>query len=78
MGGGGQAERGGEWAGELSVVQAPRAFVCHSRSDTSGTVLDEREWREEPGEWVLLNTELFNEHSLIQEIKDAKIPPRAM
>lgn len=56
---GGQAERGGErkgdgWAGELSVVQALHAFLCHSRSDTSGTVLDEGEWREEPGERVLL------------------------
>ena len=38
------------------MVQALRVFLCHSRSDTSGTVLDEREWREEPGECVLLNT----------------------
>lgn len=64
--------------GRRTVVQALRVFLCHSRSDTSGTVLDEREWPEEPGECVLLNTYLFNERSLIQEIKDAKIPPRAM
>ena len=32
------------------------AFICDSRSDTSGTVLDEREWPEEPGECVLLKT----------------------
>lgn len=58
---GGQVEHGGEregdrWAGELSVVQAFCAFICDSRSDTSRTVLDEREWPEGPGECVLLET----------------------